>query len=174
VKRVFELLVSYQANLLKDNTNQKMITHQQAMSMLHQNVNTDQSIVFRSPKIIGMKTLQDLSGNIINNHKKIIKLRADTSPFCRFQNFHLTILIRLYYYQPFVRVSGDYLTEEEIKRKEEIIKKKMWVNSKGFISTVISNPAASILVMTEPSNAGVSHHQFRSEDKSKWAFGHFK
>lgn len=77
-----------------------------------------------------------------------------------------------------IRASSEYKTNDEIKRREEINSKKLWLNKKDFQSVFPLNKEEAILKFNYQQNdyekSNPMLHQFRDLNKTNWIDGNFK
>ena len=77
-----------------------------------------------------------------------------------------------------IRASSEYKTNEEIKRREDINSKKLWLNSKDFQSVFPINKEDAILKFNYQQNdyekSNPMLHQYRDLNKNNWIDGNFK
>ena len=82
--------------------------------------------------MVGMKTLNDMAK--LAEKKNVVHITPQVKAYCRFREFDK--MVKYDPNKPYIRVSGEYLTNEERVRKDSLKQKSKWVANMDFISVV--------------------------------------
>jgi hypothetical protein len=162
--------IAFRENLKKDAVHTGENWKAIAM-LLHPSLKEDQHHV-QIPFAPGMKDVNDV---MIQKKQTIVRQHRATTPFCRVNEFSKMPKYRVDV--PCVRISGPYMTEEEMKKADLKATKKKWMSQKDFqVYKWNQNSTYKMIenfVGKEP-NVPIVLHKFREPDKEKWVSGNFK